>query len=76
MHFNFFYLANNRETKNILMLQLEEFKMKSSKYEERLRETEEQNLKHTDLLDRMKSRLKEFTIKSQEDHEQVRENFF
>lgn len=47
-----------------------------SKYEERVREFEEQNERHNELHDRMKQRLKELTLKLEEQRDSVRLNHF
>jgi hypothetical protein len=45
--------------------------LRCNKYEERARGFEDENIKHTNLHERMKDRLQELTKKTQEQHEQV-----
>lgn len=51
--------------------QTEELTIRLSKYEKRVSELEEQSLKHNDLHERMKSRIKQMTIEMEEKNENV-----
>jgi hypothetical protein len=51
--------------------QCEELTIRLKKYEERVKEFEEQNTKHNDLHERMKARLQELTLKLQENQDAV-----
>jgi hypothetical protein len=51
--------------------QIEELKVRASKTEQHAIDIEEQNIKHVELEDRFKVRLKELTLKTQEQHELV-----
>lgn len=50
----------------------EELNVRLKKYEKRLADCEEQNVKHLSLLEKMKARLKELTVRLQEQQEEVR----
>jgi hypothetical protein len=54
-----------------LAQQTEELTIRLSKYEKRVSELEEQSLKHNDLHERMKSRIKQMTIEMEEKNENV-----
>lgn len=54
-----------------LSSECEELKIRLSKYEKRLAEFEEHNLKHLNLHEKMKNRLKEMTVMVQEQQEEV-----
>ncbi len=51
--------------------QNEELSIRLNKYEQRLKENEEQNDRHLHLEERMKERLKEMTIQFEELNEKV-----
>ena len=67
-------MSNCRETISHLNMQIDALRLKCSKFEERARDFEDENIKHTNLHERMKDRLQELTKKTQEQHEQVRLN--
>jgi hypothetical protein len=54
-----------------LTTQIEALRLKCSKYEDRARNFEDENIKHTNLHDRMKERLQELTHKTHDQHEQL-----
>jgi hypothetical protein len=54
-----------------LVTQCEELTIRLKKYEDRVKEFEEQNTKHNDLHERMKARLQELTLKLQKNQDEV-----
>lgn len=60
-----------RNDTQTLSNECEELNIRLKKYENRLSEYEEQNLKHLGLHEKMKIRLKELTVKLQDQQEEV-----
>jgi len=65
----------NRNDTTHLNHQVEETNTRLSKYEKRVIEFEEQNVKHNDLHERMKERLKQMTMEMEEKNEIVKKNY-
>lgn len=66
-----FWNQLNRNDTEYLNQQNEELSIRLNKYEQRLKENEEQNDRHLHLEERMKERLKEMTIQFEELNEKV-----
>ena len=65
------FIVTQRNDTNYLGNQCEELTVRLSKYEERVKEFEEQNEKHNEIHDKMKLRLKELTLKIEEQRSEV-----